>query len=126
MGRLSRAAWAVVVPVLGTAPGHRPDFDWIDKAWHFLGYGALTGTLLLAAVWRPGRGDGRLPRAGLWVAGLVLTVAWLTEALQAPFDRDVELLDALADLGGVLAGYAVWRMLARAPRAAATVKKTAR
>ena len=95
----------------GVPPEIGPHFDWVDKAWHFLGYGALTGTLLLAAVWRPGRGRGRFPRAGLSVALLVLAVAWLTEALQSPFGRDVETMDALADLAGVTLSFAGWRAL---------------
>jgi VanZ family protein len=86
-----------------------PDVGWFDKVWHFLGYGALCGTLLLAAVWRPGRRAGRFPRAGLLIAGLVLLIAWLTEGLQAPFGRDVQLTDALADLAGVATGFIGWK-----------------
>ena len=92
-------------------PPPSPDVGWFDKVWHFLGYGALCETLLLAAVWRPGRGPGRFPRAGLLIGGLVLLVAWLTEALQAPFGRDVQLTDALADLAGVLSGLMGWRAI---------------
>jgi VanZ family protein len=99
----------------GTPPEFGPDVDWVDKLWHFLGYGAFTGTLLLAAVWRPGRGTGRFPQAGLLVAGSVVAVAWLTEGLQAPFDRDVELLDAVADLAGVTAAFLGWRVTQRMP-----------
>jgi VanZ family protein len=97
----------------GPPPDIGPEFDWADKTWHFLGYGALTATLLLAAVWRPGREEGRFPQAGLRVAGLVLAAAWLTEALQAPFGRDVQLLDALADLAGVAAGLLSWKATQR-------------
>jgi len=94
-----------------------PNVSWFDKVWHGLGYGALTGTLLLAAVWRPGRGPGRFPGAGLWVAGLVFAAAWLTEALQIPFNRDAELTDALADLAGILVAYGLWLMASRPARA---------
>jgi hypothetical protein len=101
----------------GAPPDIGPEFDWIDKAWHLLGYGALTGTMLLAAVWRPGRGEGRFPRAGLHVALLVLVIAWLTEALQAPFSRDSDPTDGLADLAGIGLAYVIWkatpRMLSR-------------
>lgn len=93
----------------GPPPDIGPEFDWADKAWHFLGYGALTGTLLLAAVWRPGRGEGRFPRAGLHLALLALAVAWLTEALQAPFGRDFDPTDGLSDLAGVTAGFLSWK-----------------
>ena len=90
-----------------------PNLSWFDKVWHGVGYGALTGTLLLAAVWRPGRGRGRFPRAALRIALLVLALAWLTEALQAPFHRDVEVLDAEADLAGVLFGFLAWSVIFR-------------
>jgi len=95
----------------GPPPHLGPAFDWSDNVWHFAGYGALCGTVLLAAVWRPGRGGGRFAGAGLRVAALVLVVAWLTEALQAPFHRDVQLLDAGADLAGVMVGFVVWRVI---------------
>jgi VanZ family protein len=94
-------------------PPPSPAVGWFDKVWHFLGYGVLCGTLLLAAVWRPGRGPGRFPRASLLIAALVLLVAWLTEALQAPFGRDVQLTDALADLAGTAVLFAVWKATAR-------------
>jgi len=99
----------------GAPPDLGPSFDWSDKVWHFLGYGALCGTVLLAAVWRPGRGNGRFPGTGVRVAVLVLVVAWFTEALQAPFHRDVQLLDAGADLAGVAAGFLAWEVLRRWP-----------
>jgi Na+/proline symporter len=92
----------------GAPPDLGPSFYWSDKAWHFLGYAALSGTLLLAAVWRPGRGDGRFAGKGIGVAVVVVLVAWLTEALQAPFHRDVDLLDAATDLAGVAAGLLAW------------------
>lgn len=97
----------------GPPPQLGPRLDWSDKAWHLLGYAALCGTLLLAAVWRPGRGGGRFAGAGLGVPVLVLVVAWFTEALQAPFHRDVQLLDALADLAGVTAGFLAWKVVSR-------------
>ena len=97
----------------GAPPDIGPDFDWADKVWHFLGYGALTGTLLLAAVWRPGRGEGRFPGAGLWVAVGVLAVAWLTEALQGPFGRDFDPTDALADVAGIALALTAWKAARR-------------
>ena len=94
----------------GPPPTFGPRFDWADKLWHLLGYATLCSTLLLAAVWRPGRGPGRFAWAGWRMALLVLGVAWLTEALQGPFGRDVELLDAVADLAGVMLGFLAWRI----------------
>jgi len=96
-------------------PPPSPNVSWFDQVWHGAGYGALTATLLLAAVWRPGRGPGRFPRAGLPVALSVLAIAWLTEALQAPFGRDAQLSDALTDLAGVTAGFLGWKVIRRTP-----------
>ncbi len=118
---LDGALWAASFTLLvlsfvlswGAPPDFGPRFEWSDKAWHFLGYGALCGTLLLAAVWRPGRGDGRFPGKGFGVAVVVVLVAWLTEAFQAPFHRDVDLLDAVADTAGVAAAFLAWRALRR-------------
>jgi VanZ family protein len=95
-------------------PPPSPSVSWFDKVWHFLGYGALCGTLLLAAVWRPGRGIGRFPRAAVGIALLVLALAWFTEALQGPFGRDFEPTDALADLAGIGVALAVWKTTSRA------------
>jgi VanZ family protein len=95
----------------GPPPHFAAPFRWSDKPWHFLGYGGLCETLLLAAVWRPGRGPGSFPRAGRRVALLVLAVAWATEALQAPFGRDVEVTDAVADLAGITLGFVLWKSL---------------
>jgi hypothetical protein len=97
----------------GAPLGLGPKFGLADKVWHLLGYGALCLTLLLAAAWRPGRGEGRFPRSGRAAALLVLAIAWITEVLQAPFGRDAELADAVADLAGVVVGFLAWRMLPR-------------
>ncbi len=116
--------WAATVALLvlsfvlswGPPPRFGPTFDWADKVWHFFGYAGLCASLLLAAVWRPGRGEGRFPRAGLRAAAAVLAIAWLTEALQGPFGRDVALTDAVADLGGVAVSFLGWSYVrARAP-----------
>jgi VanZ family protein len=94
----------------GQPPRLGPRFELDDKVWHLLGYGALCLTLLMAAVWRSGRGEGRFPRAARAAALLVLGIAWITEALQAPFGRDADLLDAVADLAGAALGFLVWRI----------------
>jgi VanZ family protein len=120
---IDAALWTVSLALLvlsflfswGSPLGLGPDVDWLDKLWHFSGYGALCGTLLLVAVWRPGRGAGRFSGTGLPVAGLVLGVALITEALQGPFGRDAELLDAVADLAGVSGAFLAWKALSSRP-----------
>ena len=120
LGLLDAALWAASFALFvlsiafswGAPPHLGPQFDWSDKAWHFLGYGALCGTLLLAAVWRPGRGSGRFPRAAAGVTLLVLALAWATEALQVPFGRDADPTDALADLAGIAVASALHHLAA--------------
>lgn len=104
---------AIVVLSLGPKGPPEP-FSLADKMWHALAYAALTGCLLLAAVWRPGRGSG-------WLAGRAWTIALgaaflgtILEVAQAfvPFaDRHGDLGDGLANGAGVLAGFAAWRLL---------------
>src|SRR5437762_4307060 len=70
-GMVDTALWAVSVALLvatfvlslGPAPPGLNAFFASDKLIHATGYAALTGSWLLAAVWRPGRGDGPFPRA---------------------------------------------------------------
>ena len=91
-----------------------PTFDLSDKIRHAINYGALTGCLLLAAVWRPGRGDGNFPRAALSLMAAVVVFGVLVEIAQGLFfDRTADPIDALADAGGALAAFLAWRRLAR-------------
>jgi VanZ family protein len=98
---------------LGPAPPGLNAFFASDKLVHAAGYAALTESWLLAAVWRPGRGDGRFPRAA-WafaVAAIVLGVG--IEVGQHFVDRSADVFDALADMGGVLVALWLWLALRR-------------
>ncbi|MBI2238268.1 MAG: VanZ family protein [Actinobacteria bacterium] len=95
-------------------------FVMADKLLHLLAYAATTGAFLLAAVWRPGRGPGRYPRAASAIVAVAVALSVASEVLQgAVFDRDADVLDTVADLLGVAAAYVGWRVL-RGPGSTAT------
>ncbi len=86
----------------------------IDLALHAAAYGPTTLSLLLAGVWRPGRGEGPFPKltvafiAAILVLGVVLE---LVQAFALAGVREGEIADALANGIGVGAGAAVWSLL---------------
>jgi len=104
---------AIVILSLGPKGPPQP-FSLADKLWHGLAYFALTGCLLLAAVWRPGRGSGLLPGAagaitvGAVVLGVILEIA---QAFDPFADREGDVADWLANAIGVLVGFGVWSYL---------------
>ena len=80
-----------------------------DKPWHFLAYFFTVGSLLLAAVWRPGRGAGRFPRATGWIVGAAVLVGAGLELVQGSMpNRQMELMDAAANTLGSLAALGAW------------------
>jgi hypothetical protein len=107
---LALLTWIVVVS-LGPVPSAAPDFAWSDKAYHAAHHAVLAGLLLLAAVWRPGRGPGRWPdRAPVLVIGVIAFGAVL-ELLQAFVGRQPDVVDLLADATGVLVAALLWRLV---------------
>jgi VanZ family protein len=115
------ALWALsgvlllAIVVLSLGPEGPPEpFSLADKMWHAVAYAALTGCLLLAAVWRPGRGSGWLAgRAWAIALGAALLGTFL-EVAQAfdPFaDRHGDVGDWLANTLGLLAAFGAWRVL---------------
>jgi VanZ family protein len=106
---------AIVVLSLGPKGPPQP-FSLADKMWHALAYAALTGCLLLAAVWRPGRGSGWLAGRAWAIAVGAALLGTILEVAQAfdPFaDRHGDLGDWLANTVGVLAAFGAWRVLRR-------------
>jgi VanZ family protein len=110
--RTVAAAWAVLVIVLSLIPDDpSADVAW-DKARHGAAYAVLTGLVLLALVWRPGRRPR--PRAVILRTAVVLAVAVVVlgaviEVLQAELvDRDGSWGDVLADAIGVAVASALW------------------
>lgn len=93
----------VRAPALATA------FPEADKLWHCLAFASTITVYLLAAVWRPGRGEGAFPRAAPVIVAAAVATAVLIEILQgAFFHRDAQVLDAVAGSVGTLAAFGAW------------------
>jgi VanZ family protein len=93
-------------------------FPHADKVWHGLAYFTTALLFFLAAVWRPGRGAGQFPRAGIVFALIGVVAGGLVEVAQGfTATRDAELLDWLAEIVGILGALGVVVVLrARAGR----------
>ena len=78
-------------------------FSGADKIGHGVMYFAVLVPLLLAAVWRPGRGDGPLPNGLPWLALGLLAIGIGLEGVQAAFfpSRSAELMDVVAESLGI-------------------------
>ena len=98
--------------ILGLSLGRPPDvpgfhFVAADKVGHVLAYGLLAGTLLLAGMWRPGRGRGVLATPWL-VIGPVIVFGGLIEIAQVGAGRNADGMDLVADALGALGALAIW------------------
>jgi hypothetical protein len=106
---------------LGPVPAALNEFPLADKVFHACAYGAITFTWLLAAVWRPGRGDGVIPKDGPAVVICAVLFGLAIEVAQHFVDRSADVFDGVADAMGALVGLAIWaaiRALSReTPRA---------
>ena len=95
------------------APPEVSAFTPSDKALHVIAYFATGLSLLLAGVWRPGRGDGPFAEWRLRGAFAMLAVGASIEIVQAVFTaRQAELGDIAADaigVGGALLAHALIR-----------------
>jgi VanZ family protein len=114
LGAVACAGATVAYSLLVTPPAEAAA-TFGDKALHAAAYLATGLCLLLAAVWRPGRGQGPFPSSGprIW-AGIVVagTAIELVQGL-IPLRR-AEALDIVADLVGASAALAVVALLRRA------------
>jgi hypothetical protein len=90
------------------APPGVDAFPHADKVWHGVAYFTTVLLFLLAAVWRPGRGAGPFPRAGLVFALIGVAAGGLVEVAQSfTATRDAELLDWVVEIVGILAALGV-------------------
>jgi hypothetical protein len=78
---------------------------------HTIGYACVTIFWLLAGVWRPGRGEGRFPRAMLAIVVGFAILGALVEVIQNQVHRTSDPLDWLADLVVVVVALAAWTLL---------------
>lgn len=85
-----------------------------DLLLHAAAYAPTTLVLLLAGVWRPGRGEGRFPRMTVTFVVLVLLMGAALEVVQGlglVGPREGEVADALANAVGVGIGAGPWAVL---------------
>jgi hypothetical protein len=96
-----------------------PDSGWLplaDEFGHGLIYVATFFCFLLAAVWRPGRGDGPFPTKALVFALGVVATGVVIEVLQelATTDRHAQLGDVLSEFIGAFSALAIHAWMRRA------------
>ncbi len=94
-------------------PPERHLFKGIDKLQHGLAYFVTSLLLLLAAVWRPGRGDGPFARWGVWVVAALIAAGAGIEIWQSFIGRDAELGDWIAEIVAVGLAWGVVRLWSR-------------
>ena len=90
-------------------------FGGADKVEHAFAYFVTSLLLLLAAVWRPGRGEGILAPWTWWVLGAMVLAGGAVEIVQSFVGREAELADWVAEIVAVVlaAGVlGVWRRVA--------------
>jgi len=83
------------------APPEENLFANVDKVEHGLAYFMTSLLLLLAGVWRPGRGDGPFARWRGWVPIALIVAGGAIEVLQSFIGRDAELGDWVAEIVAV-------------------------
>ena len=81
-------------------------FPGADKVEHGVAYFVTALLLLLAAVWRPGRGDGPLARWWWGVLGALFVAGGLIELVQTQIGRRGEWNDWLAEIVAVALAWA--------------------
>lgn len=95
---------------LVVAPPGTSAFSDADKVEHLVAY-VVTGSLfMLAAVWRPGRGEGRLWGLRAWVLPAAILGSGAIEIVQGWIGRNQELADWVAGSAGaaIAVGVNVW------------------
>lgn len=92
----------------GASPPGAGLFTNADKVGHAIAYFATTLSFLFAAVWRPGRGKGRLPAAGYWFPVVAVAAGIVIEILQGLTpSRSAQVGDVLAEVIGAGLALAV-------------------
>jgi VanZ family protein len=102
--------WTLIIVAACSIPGSdlpEIDIDWIDKVAH------VSLFLVLAWLWLDAT-EGPVPRRILWVVVLGSVFGVLTEFYQGilPWERSPDVLDALANTAGLIAGsaaFAAWK-----------------
>lgn len=112
---VASVALMVALVILSLIPqppigGPRPT----DLLLHVAAYAPTTFMLLLAAVWRPGRGMGPFPNSAVAVIVALMVLGAALEGAQAlgwAGPRQGEVTDVIANVVGVGTGGLGWRLL---------------
>ena len=108
------------------APPEENLFANVDKVEHGLAYFMTSLLVLLAGVWRPGRGDGPFARWGWWVPVVLIAAGGGIEILQSFIGRDAALGDWAAEIvavalaWGTVAALRAWSGRRAGPPSSAT------
>ncbi len=123
--RIDRALWAAAIfcvaltlwlSLVEVPPGTSA-FGGADKVEHAFAYFLTALLILLAAVWRPGRGDGVLARWRWWVVAAMVLAGGAIEIIQSFVGREAEMADWVAEIVAVTLAVAVlWVMRRSAAR----------
>ena len=90
------------------APPGATLFAGADKLGHAIAYFVTTVCFSFAAVWRPGRGEGPFPTAGLWLPAAAVAAGIVIEFLQGLTpSRAPEAADAAAEIVGAASAVAL-------------------
>ena len=100
---------------LWAVPPGTSAFGGADKVEHALAYFVTTLLVLLAAVWRPGRGEGALWRWRGWVVVGMILAGGAVEVVQSSVGREGEFADWAAEIVAVAAAVGVLWWLRRRP-----------
>jgi VanZ family protein len=83
-------------------------FAGADKLGHAIAYFVTTMSFLFAAVWRPGRGEGRLAREGVWFPVAAVAAGAMIEVIQGLTPaRAPEVADVAAEIVGAASAVAL-------------------
>jgi VanZ family protein len=99
---------------LAEKPPGRTLFSGVDKVEHAIAYLATALLFLMAAVWRPGRGDGPFARRAVWVVLGLVVAGGAVEVVQSSIGRDAELGDWAAEVVAIALAWTiltVWRIV---------------
>ena len=109
----------VAVFSLAAVPPGAQLFENADKVLHGVAFAGTSFLFLLAAVWRPGRGEGPFPWAATWIVLAAGVTGFAIEIVQGHAGRQRSGLDFLADVIGVVVAIAIWDAMRRRGRARA-------
>ena len=97
---------------LWAVPPGATAFDGSDKVEHAVAYFVTSLLLLLAGVWRPGRGEGPLWRWRWWLVGALIAAGGAIEVIQTQVPkRKGDMLDWASEVIAVCAAIVVIAIL---------------